>query len=169
MTRIETFAAKAKQLIDWAERNELRGAHAEGVELLKLLLELQRAALDLPHGFPAENYRETAALGEWRRVLDRCSVLPFDIYWMVFDPLNDEERDPVCGSLADDVADTYRDLIAGMSYFEEGDYQAAAWVWRFHFRAHFGHHVSAAIYALQAWWSDQYLGDEPPSSDTSSG
>ena len=71
----------------------------------------------------------------------------FDFYSVVFDPY---ERDsaPVTGSLADDLADIYRDLQAGFAELRAGRASNALREWKFGFDHHWGRHAAEAIYAL---------------------
>jgi len=71
-------------------------------------------------------------LGEW------------DLYWQVFDPTTDREAD--AGSLADDLADTYRDLKEGLLQQQCGArVEEIIWDWRLHFYSHWGKHAMDAL------------------------
>jgi uncharacterized protein DUF5063 len=61
--------------------------------------------------------------------------------------------------VADDLADTYRDLWSGLVLYRLGRPEAAAWEWSFSFRAHWGHHVAGARYALHAWFVENYFAE----------
>jgi len=41
-------------------------------------------------------------------------------------------------------------LKAGLSLFEHGEVESAAWFWLFWFRSHWGRHAASAIFALEA-------------------
>ncbi|MGA2003288.1 MAG: DUF5063 domain-containing protein [Terriglobales bacterium] len=74
-----------------------------------------------------------AKLGEW------------DLYWEVFDPTKDSEA--IRGSLADDIADVYRDIKEGLGCQDldlalQGD---AIWEWRVGFYSHWGKHAIDAL------------------------
>ena len=75
----------------------------------------------------------------------------YDLYCLVFDPYKDKE--PVVGSLSDDLLDTYFDIKEGLILLA-GDstlaLDAAIWEWRFAFHAHWGDHATNAIRALHA-------------------
>jgi hypothetical protein len=73
-----------------------------------------------------------------------------DLYSVVFDP---SERDsaPVTGSLADDVADIYRDLQDGFAELRAGRSANALWQWKFGFDRHWGKHAGEANYALHSF------------------
>ena len=72
-------------------------------------------------------------LGEW------------DLYRQVFDPTRDTEL--ICGSLADDIADIYRDLKEGL-VLKEADQirpEDLIWEWRVRFYSHWGKHAIDAL------------------------
>lgn len=53
------------------------------------------------------------------------------------------------GSLADDLADIWRDLRAGLDALEGGSqWQDVAWEWRFGLQTHWGRHAVEALRAL---------------------
>jgi hypothetical protein len=157
MKTLAHFAETARAYIEWAERIEPLSPAEDAREVLGLLIDLYAAAIQLPEGEGAEGERESTTQEEWARIYARCGNLPFDIYWEIFNPLTPEAEEPVGASLGDDLADIHRDLKAGMTYYTEGNEPAATWEWQFNFRAHWGHHASAAIYALHAWWAEEYF------------
>src|SRR5262249_49354585 len=59
----------------------------------------------------------------------------FDFYNVVFDPY-EVDSTPVTGSLADDIADIYRDLQEGFALRGAGQTTNALWQWRFSFDSH---------------------------------
>ena len=87
-----------------------------------------------------------------------------NFYGEVFDPYS-ETREPVIGSLADDMADIYGELMDGLRAWRNGDRAEAAWRWRFGFQVHWGEHATSALRALhaRAAWHD--LGFPPPGND----
>ena len=70
-----------------------------------------------------------------------------DFYSVVFDPY-DFDTTPVTGSLADDLADIYRDLQDGFAALRNGETANALWQWKFGFDSHWGKHAVEAMYAL---------------------
>ena len=72
----------------------------------------------------------------------------YNLYSVVFDPYEPDSSDPVTGSLADDVADIYRDLQVGFAELRAGRVANALWEWKLGFDTHWGKHASEAIYAL---------------------
>jgi hypothetical protein len=77
-------------------------------------------------------------LGEW------------DSYHQVFDPTEDEEAIP--GSLADDLADIYRDLKEGLVLSEthRACPEDMIWHWRLLFYSHWGKHAMDALLAIHS-------------------
>jgi hypothetical protein len=71
----------------------------------------------------------------------------YDLYQVVYEP-HDLDSSPVVGSLADDIADIYRDLQDGFAELRSGKPANANWQWKFGFDSHWGHHAAEAIYAL---------------------
>lgn len=75
----------------------------------------------------------------------------WDLYWQVFDPTTDKEA--VCGTLADDIADIYRDLKEGLVLKET---LAALpddiiWEWRLRYYFHWGKHALDALLTIHFW------------------
>ena len=87
-----------------------------------------------------------------------------DFYAEIFDPYHDPPEEAVMGSLADDFADIYRDLKAGLLKWSRGERDAAVWHWRFDFEAHWGEHASGALRAIHVQASTYELGypKQPP-------
>jgi hypothetical protein len=76
-------------------------------------------------------------------------------YREVFDPYSEDEEE-VTGSLADDLADIYRELRSGLRKWKRGQTGAALWDWRFGFESHWGEHATGALRALRSLsaWHD---------------
>jgi len=73
---------------------------------------------------------------EWRALYHRlCAYLGHDAwYWMYFEPMKTqvEKAEPVGGNLADDLADVYRDIAAGLRAWNANDdpeYDEAVFQW----------------------------------------
>ncbi len=79
-------------------------------------------------------------------------------YREIFDPYEPETEKPVVGSLADDVADIYRDLADGRAKWRRGEREDAVWTWRFHFQSHWGEHALGALRAIHSQASLYELG-----------
>ena len=72
----------------------------------------------------------------------------WDLYWQVFDPITD--REAICGTLADDIADIYRDLRRGLVLHELPSCPSAdvIWDWRLHYYFHWGQHAIEALFTI---------------------
>jgi len=117
------------------------------------LTRLYLAALGLPPA-PDEDTvdrRDGEVVDEERRtVYDACARLPLDYYGEVFDPLPVPPEEPVVGSLADDIADVYRDVVSGLLEHRAGRRSQALLQWEITF-SHWGEHLTGAIRALHCW------------------
>ena len=67
----------------------------------------------------------------------------WDLYWQVFDPTKDSEA--IYGSLADDIADIYRDLKEGLDDIHLARAEDIIWEWRLGFSSHWGKHAIDAL------------------------
>lgn len=73
----------------------------------------------------------------------------WDLYHQVFDPTEDSEA--IVGTLADDVADIYRDLKDGLAFIEThqgSPEEDAIWTWRLLFYSHWGKHAMDALLTI---------------------
>jgi hypothetical protein len=87
------------------------------------------------------------------------------MYREVFDAYSSDADEEVTGSLADDFADIYADLMPGVRKWQRGETGEALWAWRFGLECHWGEHATSAIralYALAAWHSLGWPTDAPP-------
>ena len=77
-------------------------------------------------------------------------------YREIFDPYEPVSEKEVTGSLADDLADIYRDLLSGCRKWSRGERTGAHWEWRFGLESHWGEHATGAIRAIHclAAWHD---------------
>ena len=77
---------------------------------------------------------------EWGQLYDflKEKLGDWNLYWMVFDPRTDNEA--IHGSLADDIADIYRDLKDGIVLKGGNEVPASEIIfeWRFGFTSHWG-------------------------------
>jgi hypothetical protein len=77
--------------------------------------------------------------------------IPFQYYWHVFNPIDDNDTDPVCGDLTDDLSDIYKDLKNSLLLFDSGNIKVkreAIWQFKFDFDSHWSNHCANAIYAI---------------------
>jgi hypothetical protein len=72
-------------------------------------------------------------------------------YWHIFDPTNQNDIDPVCGDLVDDLGDIYKDIKNALLLFDNGntvEVKSAVWTFKWSFDNHWGDHCVNATYAL---------------------
>ena len=82
----------------------------------------------------------------------------WNFYQEVFDPYRDPPEAPVTGSLADDLAGVYLDLLKGRDHWQHGRPAEAVWEWRFGFESHWGEHATGALRAIRTLASTYDLG-----------
>ena len=152
MDSTDQFANEVRDYCDWL----MEGRDEEEASALAALILLSRllaAALALP-GLEFETPEIDAAdvpEDEWKDALAAARRLPVDLYKEACSPSLDETEQPVVGSVANDLADVYRDVVRGLRAYEQKDIEAAIWEWRFNFAHHWGAHATAAIRVLQRW------------------
>lgn len=150
----EAFADEALRFERWLLEGSDRGADA-AMEALRHLLALYGAALNLPTGWsePGDPVVEVTPPGEaeWQRAYEAARRLPIDLYGQVFNPAVVPPEEPCVGSIADDLADIYRDIAGGLRVFEQGSHAVAAAEWTLSLYSHWGAHATGAIHALH-WW-----------------
>jgi hypothetical protein len=72
-------------------------------------------------------------------------------YWHVFDPSKENNIEPVCGDLLDDLGDIYKDLKNSLLLFDNGtpaEIECAVWTFKWSFDSHWADHCINATYAL---------------------
>jgi hypothetical protein len=111
-------------------------------------------------GRPTESSPDRMSHEEWMALYRSLSeqLGERDLYAEVFDPYLQPPKEPVIASLADDIADIYRDLAEGRIKWRQGASDEAWWQWRFHFTIHWGEHATNALRALHALAADYELG-----------
>jgi hypothetical protein len=157
MDPVARFADEAAAFEQWLLSGTDRGADAARACLIRLL-ELYRAGMDLPPEW-SDNLEGRAdvkrvADEEWRRAYEASGRLPLDSYSTVFDPMTVPGEAPVIGSLSDDLADIYRDVMTGLRACNLGDRAGAIWEWSFGLHSHWGAHATGAMRALHWWLSN---------------
>lgn len=154
MDSVAKFAAEAAAFEHWLLSGTDREADAAREGLIRLL-ELYRAGIDLPpeSSDELEGLADVERVGdaEWRRAYEAARRLPMDHYSDVFDPTIVAAEAPVIGSISDDLADIYRDVVTGLRAHERGNRTAAIGEWSFGLHSHWGAHATGAIRALH-WW-----------------
>ncbi|WP_162260301.1 DUF5063 domain-containing protein [Nocardioides sp. Root190] len=124
-------------------------------ELILALTELLVVAYRLPDVDPTRNEEVPAvAHGEWEQIFQHLGRrLEADLYWSVLQvvPFDPDESDTGIGSLCDDLADIWRDLVAGLRALSGGtSADEVAWQWKYDFESHWGHHAVDALRVLHA-------------------
>lgn len=149
--RINEFAEIVREFCRFSETDFIEPVQAT-LEVCKLLTRLYLAALYLPNVNVGKDLEGNRVSNEkWKEVFDRFQRLSFQFYWEVFDPLEDDNTEAVCGHVADDIADIYRDLKSALVLFEQGNFVEAVWEWRFNFFTHWGEHVVSALRPLHSF------------------
>jgi hypothetical protein len=157
MEAIDNFVSAARAFIALAESPASADEHSEGMATRQCVVALISAVLALPPGSP-ETAAPDISNDEYQHIFRRFGALPFNFYSQCFNPLVVPAEEPVVADLADDLADIWRDVKAGLLLYESGEPESAVWHWSNHYSFHWGHHATAALYALQSWFS--YVGDD---------
>jgi hypothetical protein len=110
--------------------------------------------LEAPEEFDSDVAADRVDDDEWKAVYARAGALPINYYSSYFDQSIVPAEEHEIGDVADDVADIYRDLFAGLALFDAGHKAEAQWEFRFSFLTHWGRHASGAIKALHCWYAD---------------
>jgi hypothetical protein len=150
------FADIARRYIARIDGREGQSAEDFLLALHPLLCELIYRAAVLPDiEADGDLPRDHMTQPRWNRLHESLKALlgDYNLYWQVFDPVALDEDDPIRGTLADDLADIYRDVGKGL----ETAFDPAApiptmvvWSWRFNFFFHWGHHALEATRAIHA-------------------
>jgi hypothetical protein len=147
--RFVVIANQYCSLVDSAssmDRTDLLG------QIYRILPALIGEAISLPEvrlGDSDDQVEGTNRLNdqEWQRLYSMLKekLGDWDLYHQVFDPAQDDEA--IMGSLADDIADIYRDLKEGLVLREnhEAPPEDIIWEWRLSFYTHWGHHAMNAL------------------------
>lgn len=129
-----------------------------------LLSKLYSKALVLPEFMPTDPSiaESTISHDEWAKIFNalRAKFGKHDSYWLVFNPYFPGKDDPVQGSLADDIADIYRDLKVGLNCWgsdSKSKVEDSVWHWKFNFEQHWGRHLGEALRALYTLRFDYLL------------
>lgn len=150
---VDSFAQRVRRFEMWVNETPTEGA-AIAREALIHLTSIYVAALTLPPAvFPENERKYPVGVGndEWQRVRRWCARFPFQYYCDLVEPTDTTASEAGLGDLADDIADIYRDVVAGLRLFEAGLGAEALFEWGLGFRTHWGRHATAAIHALHCW------------------
>jgi hypothetical protein len=98
--------------------------------------------------FPAKDASAQMSHEEWSALYNllKEKLGHDDLYWTVFDPTS-EDNEVIRGTLADDLADVYRDVKESLLLMDKNAITAelAIWNWRLHFYSHWGDHAMSAL------------------------
>ena len=168
MDNAATFADAADAFARWLRFGNDRDSAAVR-ECLRHLVELYRAGMAL-HPESLDDTGEFADIervdeAERREVLIASRRLPVDLYNDVYNPVATPHEDAITGSVSDDLADIYRDVVSGLRAYRGGDQAGAVWEWSLGLYSHWGAHATSAIRVLHWWLSDAASSPLPQSDD----
>jgi hypothetical protein len=151
---ITTFRVLAERYCAFIESSESLGRGEFVWQLAEHLVGLYAAGMRLPFPDGDDDFDapESMTSEEYQELFQRLGrkLGDADFYSVMFDPYESGST-PVTGSLADDAADIYRDLLSGLNVIAvEGGLGNAVWEWRFGFDNHWGKHAAEALYALHS-------------------
>jgi Domain of unknown function (DUF5063) len=126
--QVAEFVAEARRYCGLIENPERSPASAFDKECLVALARLCERILRLPSADPSDpELPERISHEEWQEVRDRIARrIEHDEHWEVFEPFAKNKPDPIYGSISDDLADTWRELKAGLSILDTGS-RTASW------------------------------------------
>jgi len=160
-----------------------RAAPLTSAELLaeveRLLPALYSTVLALPDVEPTDDQCQTERIPheEWRVIHDQLREVlgARDEYREIYDPVAvsdpagaiERGDEPVLVSLADDLADIWRELRAGLNTWSQADEMHRANIlfeWRSMFSGHSGQHLVDALRVIHWWRHVHHVGepDEAP-------
>jgi hypothetical protein len=147
----EAFAELARKYCEAVEDTSVEGE--QGLRLIHdLLFPLHTAAMQLPEVECEGETRRAIGQDAWHNAYKGLQErLPCDLYWDTFDPLTETPNEVVAGSIADDLADIWRDLKSGLLELDANDTVSKMdvwWGWRFNFHFHWGAHSASALRVL---------------------
>jgi hypothetical protein len=95
-----------------------------------------------------ENELPPQPLNERKRDLGRFADFPFQFYRNLWMERDMDEEGPFKENIHEDFEDIYGDLSYGLQLLQQGDEGDAVRYWRDSYFRHWGHHASAAIWAM---------------------
>ena len=149
------FRSAAESYLEVIAQRRHQGVNAWLSSVHFAVLEVYAAAAALPPVVePATTRGTKSAMSQeaWHALhQDIAAVLGrWDYYWDVFDPYDASDREPICNSLADDLADMFRDLQDGIDAKGARRPSDVLWQWRFDFESHWAAHATGALRALSS-------------------
>ena len=151
----QVFYESAKEFCSWAE-SEVDQSEMELVKALHFLSKLYSNALMLKISNCVIELEAIRISDEqWNFIFKRFGSLPFNYYPTVNDITNIEKPAAGLGDVADDLADIYRDVKAGMWLYAQGYELEAINEWKYNFNFHWGIHAVNAMNALHLYASSR--------------
>jgi hypothetical protein len=141
---VDAFVAAARLFVEFVEDSDALTPEVFVVEAHSRLLQVYTGAMSLDPGVAPDD-------------VDPPSSMTTEEWWSLFERLQRQLGafdSVVDGSLADDIADIYRDLRDGFVAYDSGDLGGAVWDWRVEFDSHWARHAAHAIFALQVLRSE---------------
>jgi hypothetical protein len=162
--RAEEFAGAARRFVALIDARADHSAEALLLAVQPLLLELAHRASLLPEVEVDDPFEREARMSqvEWRRLYESLGAQlgGLNLYWDSDPWESDEPGRADQASLADDLADVYRDLSDGLPPAGVPASPEAVWRWRFSFGSHWGEHALRAARAIQARAAHHGLGED---------
>jgi hypothetical protein len=143
---IEAFVDNVHRYCEWVESQ-----NHDALKARQLLLSLMTS---IPYLVASESEQQGNQEYPWRshdewKATHKCFAdFPFQYYRLIFAPLTLDDEVPVIGDIHDDLADIYGELWHGLQALNHNDGVYAVRYWRETYVQHWGHHASAALYAL---------------------
>lgn len=94
----------------------------------------------------------------WWKVMKRCAGFPIGHYNTHLEPFVIPSQEIGIGSLGDDIADIYRDLMEGLDLHQQGHLESACFYWALLYRSHWGQHAVEALNAIERYRTTHELG-----------
>jgi len=140
---IEDFTEEARRFCDLVEKDDESNSWVFAEKCLIGVLRLFERALLLPSVQPDTTDARDRVETESQRAILRGIVgkLAHDHYWVVFEPLEPDQPEPVAGLISDDLADIWRDNKEGLLELNSESKNDALWHWRISFETHWAQHV----------------------------
>ena len=150
---IDEFSSQAREFISWCQSIHV-GKTPEQMQrqALTQLSRVYAAGFNLPgvdFVLAPDPPRQTQ--NERQQLAASLKQLPFQYYWEVFNPTDEDNKMPVCGDLFDDFLDICGDLSADLWLYDNKHYETAVFIWNQMFGIHWGRHAVSAIHALHAF------------------
>ena len=132
--------------------------------LVASMANLVATALRLPDVSPEGPLPDHPSHAEWKDRFDAIQIAldDWDSYWTTMTAIGGfDPPEAVLLTVADDLADIWRDLKGGLLALDAGaPLEDVTWDWRFGFYTHWGRHATEALRALHPRLMD---GPLPPS------